>query len=63
MPMRPLDQEERDGMRQRLGPEAIRRLDSLVCAGYVVHACGGEPTERPDHLVELAEYIRSGETS
>lgn len=62
MTMRPLVQAERDGMVDRLGHEAIARLDSLICAGYVLHALGCErpDDEDVDRVIALADYIRTG---
>jgi hypothetical protein len=63
MAMRPLTLAERDGMVDRLGPDAIARLDSLICAGYVLHALGCERPEDEDvdRVIALADYIRTGD--
>jgi hypothetical protein len=62
MAMRPLDGAERDALFARLGPDAIRRLDALVCAGYALHACGSvDPTRDVGDWIALATYIATGD--
>lgn len=62
MAMRPLTDTEREAMTEGLGPQAIRRLDALVCAGYALHACGSvDPTRDVADWIALATYIATGD--
>lgn len=62
MAMRPLDGSERDALFERLGPDPMRRLDALVCAGYALHACGSvDPTRAVADWIALAAYVATAE--
>lgn len=62
MAMPPLTHAERDALFERLGPDPMRRLDALVCAGYALHACGSvDPTRDVGDWIALATYVATGD--